>query len=107
MNSTITKRYSFLSLKSPVITVRTHDNRTLRQVRQTYYRNLSMGASEVVKVTNPVCESNYRRPHEKKITGLSPNLDFNPLPARFNFTEFLLTSMHSESTQHMKGEENK
>ena len=25
-----------------------------------------------------------------------PNLDFNPLPTRFNFTEFLPTSMHSE-----------
>ena len=43
----------------------------------------------------------------KKITGLPPNLDFNSLPTRFNLTEFLLTSMHSESTQHIKGEENK
>ena len=31
----------------------------------------------------------YRLPHEKKITGFTPNLDFNPLPTRFNFTEFL------------------
>ena len=38
----------------------------------------------------------------KKITGLPPNFDFNPLPTRFNFTEFLPTSMHSESMQHIK-----
>ena len=49
----------------------------------------------------------YRLPDEEKITGLPPNLDFNHLPTRFNFTEFLLTSMHSESMQHIKGEENK
>ena len=29
-----------------------------------------------------------RLPHEKKNYGLTPNLDFNPLPTRFNFTEF-------------------
>ena len=38
----------------------------------------------------------------KKITGLPPNFDFNPLPTRFNFTKFLPTSMHSESMQHIK-----
>ena len=43
----------------------------------------------------------------KKLRVLPPNLDFNPLPTRFNFTEFLLTSMHLESMQHIKGEENK
>ena len=31
----------------------------------------------------------YRLPHEKKNYGFTPNLDFNPLPTRFNFTEFL------------------
>ena len=31
----------------------------------------------------------YRLPHEKKNYGCTPNLDFNPLPTRFNFTEFL------------------
>ena len=47
----------------------------------------------------------YRLAHEKKKYGL--DLDFNPLPTRFNFTEFLPASMHSESMQHIKGEENK
>ena len=28
----------------------------------------------------------YRLAHEKKIDGFTPNLDFNPLPTRFNFT---------------------
>ena len=32
----------------------------------------------------------------KRNTGSPPDLDFNPLPTRFNLTEFLLTSMHSE-----------
>ena len=49
----------------------------------------------------------YRLAHEKKITILKKNLDFNPLPTRFNFTEFLPTSMHSGSMQHIEGEENK
>ena len=49
----------------------------------------------------------YRLAHEKKNYRFTPNLDFNPLPTRFNFTEFLPTSMHSESMQHIKGEENK
>ena len=31
----------------------------------------------------------YRLPHEKKNYGFTPNLEFNPLPTRFNFTEFL------------------
>ena len=31
----------------------------------------------------------YRLPHEIKNYGFTPNLDFNPLPTRFNFTEFL------------------
>ena len=31
----------------------------------------------------------YRLPHEKKNYGFTPNLDFNPLPTRFNLTEFL------------------
>ena len=31
----------------------------------------------------------YRLPHEKKNYGFTPNLDFNPLSTRFNFTEFL------------------
>ena len=44
----------------------------------------------------------YRLAHEKKHYGFSPNLDFNPLPTRFNFT-----SMHSGSMQHIEGEENK
>ena len=43
----------------------------------------------------------------RKNYGFTPNLDFNPLPTRFNLTEFLPTSMHSESMQHIKGEENK
>ena len=30
----------------------------------------------------------YRLPHEKKNYGFTPNLDFNPLPTKFNFTEF-------------------
>ena len=34
----------------------------------------------------------YRLPHEKKKNyGFTPNLDFNPLLTRFNFTEFLPT----------------
>ena len=47
----------------------------------------------------------YRLAHEKN--GFTPNLDFNPLATRFNFTKFLPTSMHSESMQHINGEENK
>ena len=32
----------------------------------------------------------YRLAHEKKMMGLyTPNLDFNPLPTRFNFIQFL------------------
>ena len=31
----------------------------------------------------------YRLPHEKKNYGFTPNLDFNPLPTRFNLTDFL------------------
>ena len=31
----------------------------------------------------------YRLPHEKKNYGFAPNLDFNPLPTRFNYTKFL------------------
>ena len=49
----------------------------------------------------------YRLAHEKKNHGFTPNLDFNPLPTRFNLTEFLPTGMHSESMQHIKGEANK
>ena len=40
--------------------------------------------------------------HEKKNYGFTPNLDFNLLSARFNLTEFLLTSMHSETWESMK-----
>ena len=29
----------------------------------------------------------YRLAYEKKNYGFTPNLDFNPLPTRFNFTE--------------------
>ena len=49
----------------------------------------------------------YRLAQEKKNYGFTPNLDFNPLPTRFNLTEFLPTSMHSGSMQHIEGEENK
>ena len=34
----------------------------------------------------------YTLAHEKKKYGFTPNLDFNPLFTRFNFTEFLHTS---------------
>ena len=44
----------------------------------------------------------YRLAHEKKTYRFIPNLDFNPLPTRFNLTEFLPTSMHSESTRTSK-----
>ena len=32
--------------------------------------------------------------HEKKNYGFTPNLDFNPVFTKFNFTEFLHTSLH-------------
>ena len=41
----------------------------------------------------------YRLAHEEKNYGFTPNLDFNPLPTRFNLTEFLHTSMHSVVSQ--------
>ena len=47
----------------------------------------------------------YRLPHEKKNYGFTPNLDFNPLPTIFNFTEFLPPS--EVAMQHIRGEENK
>ena len=34
----------------------------------------------------------YRLPHKKKNYGFTPKLDFNPLPTRFNLTEFLSPS---------------
>ena len=39
-------------------------------------------------------------------TDLRKKLRLYPKFTRFNFTEFLGTSMHSESMQHIKGEEN-
>ena len=46
------------------------------------------GFSESRYVVTCSWEKNY---------GFTPNIDFNPLSTRFNFTEFLPTSMHSES----------
>ena len=40
----------------------------------------------------------YRLPHEKKNYGFTPNLDFNPLPTRFNLPSFCL---QEESMQHI------
>ena len=38
----------------------------------------------------------YRLAHQKKNYSFTPNSDFDPLFTRFNFTEFLRTSIHSE-----------
>ena len=56
-------------------------------------RRLQYGESRYVQTCS--WEKNY---------GFTPNLDFNPLPTRFNLTEFLPTS---KSMQHIEGEENK
>ena len=54
-----------------------------------------------------ICDWGEHERTMRKNYGFTPNLDFNPLPIKFNFTKFLPTSMHSESIQHIKGEENK
>ena len=49
----------------------------------------------------------YGLAHEKKITGLPQIYNYNPLFTRFNFTEFMHPSIHSQRIQHVKGKENK
>ena len=44
--------------------------------------------------------------HEKKNYGFTPDLDFNPVFTEFNFTEFLLTSIHRGKYPALQGKKN-
>ena len=42
----------------------------------------------------------------KKNYGFTPDLDFNPVFTEFNFTEFLLTSIHRGKYPALQGKKN-